>query len=279
MLCHGANVDSQDFKGCTPLFYAASNSSLEILIELLDSGNANVQHVLKDAMTTAFSKAHNYEAVMILTKYGAETNRNPNDMKRLMQQHNASSSKAILSQCISEVNEELLVLDFGHFKHIPEKNNEMDLHLLVQDNGKSELLLHPILQVFLDWKWNQVKKFFWFNLLLDIVFVVLLTFSADHFLSMTFCGTCDDYMDRGWSMEIDNNNARGTIHCFNENGSENCTDLEKCARFTEDGTNKLIQSYDTWGNLGIKCHRNSLRYIWLQRSVNTKLATYGRIGK
>ena len=263
---HGANIDSQDFKGYTPLFHAASNSSLEILIELLDNGNANVQHISKDEMTTAFSKANNYEAVMILTKYGAETNRNQNDMKRLVEKHNVSSSKAILSQCISEFNEELLVLDFGHFKHIEEKNNEMDLHLLAQDHGKSELLLHPILQIFLDWKWNQVKKYFRFNLLVNIIFVVLLILSAYHFLDMIYCKTCDEITGRTWSMEIkiNYNNTIGTINCFKPsllNLTDYCRswDPEKCARFTD--TSKKIQHYDTWVNLGIRCHKNILRYI------------------
>jgi ankyrin repeat protein len=66
-LSHGANVNATDFKGYTPLFYAASNCCLEILIELLEKGHANVKQVANDKEKTALSKAHNYEAVMILT--------------------------------------------------------------------------------------------------------------------------------------------------------------------------------------------------------------------
>ena len=66
-MSHGANVNATDFKGYTPLFYAASNCCLEILIELLEKGHANVKQVAKDKEKTALSKAHNYEAVMILT--------------------------------------------------------------------------------------------------------------------------------------------------------------------------------------------------------------------
>ena len=287
MLSHGANVDQQDCKGYTPLFYAASNCCLEILLELLDNGHANVHHEDKHKNKTALSKAHNYEAVMILTKFGAESNRNPNDMKRLMKHHNSSSPKAILSQCISEVNEELLVLDFGHFKHTTEKNNEMDLHVMVQDHGKSELLLHPIFQVFLDLKWNQVKKFFWFNLLVDIIFVVLLTLSAYHFLDLIYCKPCDEIMDRSWSMKINYSNTEGTIDCFTpfgkcyeneklnscEKKKENCSkilktcsDPEKCARFRDNKENKTIEPYDAWGNFSIKCHKHFLRYIYMVKT-------------
>lgn len=271
MLSHGANVDQQDCKGYTPLFYAASNCCLEILIELLDKGHANVHKEDKSKNKTALSKAHNYEAVMILTKFGAKSNRKPNDIKRLMERHNSSSPKAILSQCISEVNEELLVLDLGHFEHTTEESNEMDLHVMVQDHGKSELLLHPIFQVFLDLKWNQVRKFFWFNLLVDIIFVVLLILSAYHFLDLIYCKPCDEIMDRTWSMEINYNKTMGTINCFNTCQDqtkdkcstlfENCTDPEKCASFTKNGTSEPIQIYDTMEKLGIKCHKDFLRHV------------------
>ena len=271
LLSYGANVDQEDSKGYTPLFYAASNCCLESLIELLDKGHADVHHVAKDNKKTALSKAHNYEAVMILTKYGAETNKKKDDLKRLMERHNTSSPRAILSQCISEVNEELLVLDLGHFKHTTKKDNEMYWHSLVQDHGKSELLLHPIFQVFLGLKWNQVKRFFWFNLLVDIIFVVSLTCSAYHFLNLIYCKPCDEIMDRSsvvapsWSMKINTNNSRGTINCFSPitkcNENETCPDPEKLARFTDDSTSRTVQQYDTWENLSIKCHKNFLRYI------------------
>ena len=67
LLSNGANVNAKDFKGYTPLFYAASNCCLEILIELLEKGHASVKQVANDNEKTALSKAHNYEAVMILT--------------------------------------------------------------------------------------------------------------------------------------------------------------------------------------------------------------------
>ena len=63
----GANVNAEDYMGYTPLFYAASNCCLEIMIELLDNGHADVNHVNKDG-DTALCKALNYETVMNLTK-------------------------------------------------------------------------------------------------------------------------------------------------------------------------------------------------------------------
>ena len=72
LLSHGANVNAEDDKGYTPLFYAASNCCLEILIELLDRGHANVNHKANRNGKTALSKAHNSETVMLLIKYGAK---------------------------------------------------------------------------------------------------------------------------------------------------------------------------------------------------------------
>ena len=155
-MSHGADVDAEDYKGYTPLFYASNNFCLEILIELLDTGRVNVNHKGKNGKT-ALSKAHNYDTLMILRKYGAKTTWN--QLKSLMKCHITSSPKAILSESISEIDEELLVLDFDHFKKISDEN-EMDLHLMVQEYGKSELLLHPLLQVFLDLKWHQVKNWY-----------------------------------------------------------------------------------------------------------------------
>ena len=61
----------------------------------------------------------------------------------------------MLSECISEVNEELLVFDFEYFKHSLGELNEMDLHRKIQESGQSQLLLHPVMQAFLHLKWDQ----------------------------------------------------------------------------------------------------------------------------
>ena len=124
------------------LFYAADNHCFGNLIELLDTGRVEVNHEAKNA-NTALSKARSYETLMILRKHGAKITRNQLDS--LIKCHNTSSPGAILNQSISEINDELLILDFENFSTAEE--NEMNLHLMVQEHDKSELLLHPILQV------------------------------------------------------------------------------------------------------------------------------------
>ena len=142
LLSHEANVNAEDYRGYTPLFYAADNHCFGNLIELLDTGRVEVNHEAKNA-NTALSKARSYETLMILRKHGAKITRNQLDS--LIKCHNTSSPGAILNQSISEINDELLILDFENFSTAEE--NEMNLHLMVQEHDKSELLLHPILQV------------------------------------------------------------------------------------------------------------------------------------
>ena len=142
LLSHEANVNAEDYRGYTPLFYAADNLCFGNLIELLDTGRVEVNHEAKN-VNTALSKARSYETLMILRKHGAKITRNQSDT--LMKYHNTSSPEAILTQSISEINDELLILDFENFSTAEE--NEMNLHLMVQEYDKSELLLHPILQV------------------------------------------------------------------------------------------------------------------------------------
>ena len=54
-------------------------------------------------------------------------------MVKFIESHCVSTPKAILNQCIEEVNEELLVLDFSHFQYSKEGNDELDLHIKVAE--------------------------------------------------------------------------------------------------------------------------------------------------
>ena len=84
LLSHEANVNAEDYRGYTPLFYAADNLCFGNLIELLDTGRVEVNHEAKNAKT-ALSKADNYETLMILRKHGAEIN--GNQLDKLIKSH------------------------------------------------------------------------------------------------------------------------------------------------------------------------------------------------
>merc|ERR1719491_1007817 len=204
---------------------------------------------------------------MILTKYGVETKKHhmikyeqndreerETDLDVLIKHHFEASPRAVLNQCISEVNEELLVLDFGHFENTLEENNEMDLHIKVHEHGKDELLLHPILQAFLDYKWSMFQYTFMLHLILELLLVVLLTIVGQHFMGLIFCRSDGDKIsDQFWSMDIVNlttNQITGKINYFGGNNST-CQDKEKCAF--------VNFSNDTSGFVNVTAMYNGLR--------------------
>ena len=267
----GANVDSLDSEGYTPLFCAASTGSSANLIELLHHGHADVNHTAYDGKT-ALSKARSYETVMILTKYGIETKKHhmikkengrdepETDLDVLIEHHFEASPKVVLNQCISQVNEELVVLDFGHFENTSEENNEMDLHIKVHQHGMDELLLHPILQAFLDFKWSMFQYTFMLHLMLELLLVVFLTIVGQHFMSLIFCQSAGDKIsDQKWSMDIvdlNTNIIRGKINYFGKN--DTCQDKEKCAFITfSNGTDGFENVADKYN--GLRCRKNFLR--------------------
>ena len=211
----GALIDSTNDKGFTPLFFATSTGSSTNLIELLDNG-ANIDHKTEDEKT-ALTKSKSYETMMILTKYGIDTknqhkDKNGNlesDLDILLKRHFECSPGSILNQCISEVNEELLVLDFGHFKNTSEEKNEMDVHIKVHEQGMDELLLHPILQMFLDFKWDRFQYTFFIHLLLELLLVVLLTKVGQNFMHLIYCEHEGDVISRDeWYMNIFDSNFK-----------------------------------------------------------------------
>jgi hypothetical protein len=124
------------------------------------------------------------------------------DLHKMMQRKCKSSSKAILSQCISEVNEELLVLDLVHFgpPNTTEEKNEMDLHLKVSKYGLDDLLVHPIMQACSDIKWNMFSKIYWITMLFDLLFAIILTIVGNYFVNLTHCYPCDGN-ETNWSMK------------------------------------------------------------------------------
>ena len=142
------------------------------------------------------------------------------DLHKLMQRNCKSSSKAILNQCISEVNEELLVLDLVHFgpPNTTEEKNEMDLHLKVAKYGIDELLVHPIMQACLDIKWNMFSKTYWLTMTFDLLFAIILTLTGNYFVNLTHCHPCNG-TGEDWSMK--------KFICMN---ISNCSDYANCIK-------------------------------------------------
>ena len=149
------------------------------------------------------------------------------DLYKIINKHLFSSADAFLSQCISEVNEELLILDFSQFKHTTREKNEMDIHLAVANSGNDDLLVHPIMQAFLDIKWRIFRKTYWLNVLVDLLFAISLTLVGRYFIDLTHCHQCDgnhlDWNDADIFCRINNTLDNGTIIYENDFAKYNLT--------------------------------------------------------
>jgi ankyrin repeat protein len=106
-------VECKDENGLTPLIHAAIHDCLPNIVELLDKGQADIKHSASDG-STALSKAHSPEVVMLLSKYGAEATQS--HLIKFMELRNYSCWKIILNQCMSDVNSELLFFNFDIFQ-------------------------------------------------------------------------------------------------------------------------------------------------------------------
>ena len=67
----------------------------------------------------------------------------------------------------------------------------MDIHLLAAKSGNDDLLVHPIMQAFLDIKWRIFRKMYWLNMLVDSLFAIFLTLVGHYFIGLTHCHQCD----------------------------------------------------------------------------------------
>ena len=201
LLNFGALVEAKDSKGCTPLFYAAKENALENLLDLLEMGGADPNHRAKNGKTALF-KAHSYECALLLLQnkahaYEARASRfrkdsesnlhRPDTPFAYLVRHHAGAAEAILDESLDVVNEHLFIYDFEQFKNVSEVENEMDFHFILKENGKSELLLHPLMEIFLHMKWTLFNTSMALQFAFNFLFVICLTLLGQSYLKLTSC--------------------------------------------------------------------------------------------
>ena len=272
----GVDVDLKDEKGYTPLFYASSSGSLANILELLDGGHADVNHISNTKYEyTALSKAKSHEIIRILLKYGARVTWF--EMKTFLQFDTEISTRAMLSKCIDTKNNgELLILDFGQLKSKGEEEEcDLALHRVVneQKKDKQKLLLHPVLQSFLELKWSQIRIHYMIHFCLNTILAIFLSWTGYYFLNLVYCMTCDESTREHHDCSMPIVDPKGLIQCFGlkswndtldefkdgvhwdekcKNGSERCGFIS----FTN-GT-KLMKNLTEF-NHTLRCHKNFLR--------------------
>ena len=274
LLSFGADVDLKDHKMYTPLFYASSSGSLANLLELLDRGGADVSHVSSKNQYTALTKAKSHEVIRILLKYGAEVTWF--EMKTFLQYDTEISIRAMLSvSVLTKNNGDLLVLDFGQLESGEEEKCDLALHRIVneQKTDKQKLLLHPVLQSFLELKWSQIRQLYIFHFFLNTILAIFLSATGYYFLNLLYCMTCDESTRKHHDCTMPIVNPKGLIQCFGLNSFNETLDKfkegvkwhpdckngsESCALISFTNGTKLMTNL-TELNLNLKCHKNFLR--------------------
>ena len=155
-------------------------------------------------------EARTYEAANLLLKYGANptVEAKVHDEKTVitaieyLMVINPEAAEAILDQTLKYDPKECLKLNLQPFRHQDErdKNHEMSLFIVADDqvsysskvahkadDEKLPLFLHPLLQVFLEMKWDTVRLYFWFEVFLQMFFIGFLTYTGVYYVTYTSC--------------------------------------------------------------------------------------------
>ena len=184
-------VRQLDSKEYTPLFYAAAEGSLANLMLLLEKGSGDGGQVETGGKNVLF-KANSYDTVMLLCKYGADSKllrANKDDtetaLKYLVSKNNMESPVAFLDNQLDEIGGDIITLDFDIF--MKNEKKQLDMHSHFVENGRNDLLLHPLMEVFLRIKWRQVKWLFAFEFAIRLLFVLSLSYTAWRFMALTTC--------------------------------------------------------------------------------------------
>ena len=190
-------LSQKDERNYSPLFYAAAEGSIANLSMLLESdGNdGKVIDVCETGGKNVLFKARNYETVMLLSKYKANNKQkrggNETALKYLTKKANQEAPLALLDQQLDEKGEEIYTLNFDIVKDNPKQ--PFDLHICFNENERDDLILHPLMETYLQVKWRQVRKVFIFEFLLRLLFVVSLTYMAWRYMALTTCEYEDDH--------------------------------------------------------------------------------------
>ena len=137
-------------------------------------------------------------------------------IEHLMQFH-PDCTRAILDASLSKQDDDV-VMDFRVFE---DDKNEMSVFLAAEKNHRGDLLLHPLMQIFLSLKWDTVKILFWAKILFQLILVAILTTIGVKYVDTTNCieikkGFSGCYSST-YKYNSDFKDGIGTIICHLEN--------------------------------------------------------------
>ena len=154
---------------------------------------------------TPMFRARTYDIVKYLIQKGAKpivystkTDEKINAIEHLMK-HNPEAARAVFDDCLDIDKDSNLIMDFKIFtsnnNDCPE--DEMKLLICAEEQSKLRcigdvnlrklLVLHPLLQIFLNLKFKTIRYYFNLLLVFQFLMVVMLTLIAVEFVQFTDC--------------------------------------------------------------------------------------------
>ena len=176
------------------------------MIELIEHG-ADVNYVseAEKRTQTPLFRARNYQAVKLLLQKGADPNmystKGPNRKIKAVDHlldNNQDAARAIFDESLNIDDERNLIMDFEIFENEYSDETDGEMSILVNAEKKSPiddekmkkfLILHPLLQIFLDLKLQTIPWDFRLLFLFKFVLVITLTFVGVQYLQFTACET------------------------------------------------------------------------------------------
>ena len=176
------------------------------MIELIEHG-ANVNYVseAEKRTQTPLFRARNYQTVKLLLQKGADptiySTKGPNRKIKVVDHlldNNQDAARAIFDESLNIDDERNLIMDFEIFENAPSDKTDGEMSILVNAEKKSSLdiddektkkflILHPMLQIFLDLKFQTILWQFRLLFLFQIVLVITLTLVGVQYLQFTAC--------------------------------------------------------------------------------------------
>ena len=156
-------------------------------------------------------KARNAKTVKLLLNYGADATISCNHKVTAIEyllKFSSGCSKAILDECLSKQSDDTLIMNFlvleteddkrksrndtSHCWSIIEEDKEMALYHAVMKTNRSSLLLHPLMQIFLNLKFKTVERMFKLAALFDLVLTMTLSWIGITYVDITNCNTFEN---------------------------------------------------------------------------------------
>ena len=157
---------------------------------------ANVNRISAINGKTPLFRARTYDVALLLLRCGADLSitdkRGITPMEHLMA-FNKYCAEAVLDACLHKLPDDTLIMDFKVFENENDnKENEMSLFRAVGNHNRNELFIHPLMQIFLNMKFNTVWWIFIVHVISQLIVVTTLTAIGFYYVDLSYCKMEDD---------------------------------------------------------------------------------------